>query len=209
MCTTQCMHEIVFLTTLRHEVISCHPLCNCTMKGSSIPGCVLVRNTPWWEKHGIQDREGKVTLLLCHLCVTTGTSFHFLEWMVSPPGKQSSISMALTEGNIGDLFQPPLPGYRLSLRGSHTGKSLKNLIPAHHIHSQGQRHKRMLAHTLTCLCPAQSLHSSMVQDFLPREWATHSGLGLPKPTNLIKIISYRHAHGPIKCSQSLLRLSLG
>lgn len=33
--------------------------------------------------------------------------------------------------------------------------------------------------------------------------ATHSGLGLPKPTNLIKIISYRHAHGPIKCRLSL------
>lgn len=142
-------------------------------------------------------------------CVTTGTSFHFLEWMVSPPGKQSSVSMALTEGNVGDLFQPPLPGYSPSQRGSHTGKSLKNPTSAHHIHSQGQRHKRMLVHALPCLCPAQSLHSSTVQDFLPRECATHSELGLPKPTNFIKIISYRHAHGPIKCSQSLLRLSLG
>lgn len=64
----------------------------------------------------MQGQEGKVTLLLCYLCVTTGASFHFLEWMVSPPGKQSFISEALTEGNIGGLFQPPLPGYSPSLQ---------------------------------------------------------------------------------------------
>lgn len=87
----------------------------------------------------------------CATCVTTGTSFHFLEWMVSPPGKQSSISMALTEGNVGDLFQPPLPGYSPSQRGSHTGKSLKNPTSAHHIHSRGRDiNACLLTRSLVC-----------------------------------------------------------
>lgn len=72
MRTTRGMHETVFLTTLRHEVIPCQlpdPPSHLQLHHEGVFHSWLCLG----KKHSMVGKAwdtGKVTLLLCHLCVS-------------------------------------------------------------------------------------------------------------------------------------------